>query len=197
MANIFSLVSKKNEAIQAIQKYEDDEQRAKKVIADLKQLYPQEYKSKQEELENEIKEIQEELACRASLALTYIENLKESIDGTFLDELADALVESSRLIFGSHLLLDRKSRPVSRYWEDERWWNDDIPNRYIPRTGGLAPMLLRSGTIREIRSSHSNFYLPLGTLVKKEFVQELLVKNNINVNSDLAPFLKVLSGNGF
>jgi S-DNA-T family DNA segregation ATPase FtsK/SpoIIIE len=203
MANIFSLVSKKNEAIQSIQKFEDDEVRFNKIIADLKQLYPQEYKSKQIELENTIDKIQDELAHRISMVLTYIQSLQESIDGTFLDELVDALVDSSRLISGSHLLLDRllvivdgekkllttPSRQVSRSWDDERWWEDDISNKYIPRTEGLAPILLRSGTLREIRSIHSGFSLPLDVWAKKESVQQLFVENSININLAELPLL--------
>jgi hypothetical protein len=108
--------------------------------------------------------------------------LKERIDGVLSNDLADTLLESSRLISSSHLLLDRvativngkqqlladSSRQISASWEDRRWWMNNIANKYVPRTEGLAPMLVRSGTLRGIQSKKSKFFFNLDQWGKKE-----------------------------
>jgi DNA segregation ATPase FtsK/SpoIIIE, S-DNA-T family len=203
MANIFSIVSQRIKTAQTIQTLADEFEQGERIVPKLKDAHRQELLSIEQKFEIQARKIQRELTRCLSLVLACIQLVKDRADGVLLDELASVLAESSRTISGSHLLLDRiveivngerqfldtPSRQVSNSWENERWWKDTVANKYIPRIEGLAPMLVRVGTLRVIKGRQSKFEFDLGKSAQSDPIHKLLTRKEIELSLDELPLL--------
>ena len=203
MASIFELFDKRNQVQQNILKLEELKVLSQQKLARLRQLYPQEYQSEQQKLEAKTEAIQDELAYRLSLVFAYIQQVQNRADKVLLTNMTDILVNSSRLILSSHLLLDHiisiidgehqvlrtPSRQISATWEDEHWWKENVANSYSPRTEGLVPILIRVGTLRVIQRKQSKFFFDFDEWSKKEEIHKLFAEAAIDLRLDKLPLL--------
>lgn len=214
MANIFKLFSEKAKAEQEIKDFERDEEQAirdlekagvdyQQEIERLRQLHPREYTSNQESLRKKKESLQDELANHLALVFAYMKFVEDKVKNVLSHDLLDAFINSSRYISASHLLLDHvitvadgerqvldtPSRQVTVSWKDERWWKDNISNKYSPRTQGLAPMLVRTGTLCEIQGQEGGCFFDLGKWGKAEAIHELFTDNSVEIRLDNLPLL--------
>jgi DNA segregation ATPase FtsK/SpoIIIE, S-DNA-T family len=203
MANIFSIISQRIETARTIQTLNDEVEQVERIIPKLRDAHRQEFLSSEQKLEIQARKIQRELSRRLSFVLAYIQFTKDRFDGVLLDDLATALNESSCTISESHLLLDRivtivngerqsldtPSRQISTSWEDERWSEDNVANKYVPRIEGLAPMLVRTGTLRVIKGQQSKFEFDLAKQSQSEPIHKLLIRKEIDLSLDELPLL--------
>lgn len=214
MASIFKLLSDKAKTEQAIKDFERDEEQAirdlekagvayQQEIERLRQLHPREYTSSQESLRKKKESLQDELANHLALVFAYMKFVEDKVKNVLSHDLLDAFINSSRYISASHLLLDHvitvaggerqvldtPSRQVTASWEDERWWKDNISNKYSPRTEGLAPMLIRTGTLCAIQGQEGGCFFDLGKWGKAEAIHELFTDNSVEIRLDDLPLL--------
>jgi S-DNA-T family DNA segregation ATPase FtsK/SpoIIIE len=179
MANIFDLLDKKSQVNEALDRCEYEQYQYKRKIEELRKLQPQAHKSKQESLkvERELKEealeekreeIEEDVAYKFSLVVEFKKLLEMRIEQT-LSELGRILSDFITVMPFSYKIQDHLAQldieediltpswQVTPSWQDLRWWETNKPNSYEPRIEGLAPVSIRSGTIRCLQKQGSDF----------------------------------------
>lgn len=181
--SILQLIEDKKEAEQEIRRLEREEENStgyldklgeeeSKAIEDLKESHEQKYKSKEKTLRKAAEKLQDKLATNLSLLLAYIKLLEDrtapqvsEMNASLVIGLESAhqnlqLIDRTAIKVDDEIqLVDANSRQITASWQDERWWEEDIASNYIPRTVGLAPLIIRSGTVCEIKISNSKFTL--------------------------------------
>jgi hypothetical protein len=155
------------------------------------------------EYQGKIQESRQLHSLHLAIVYEFIKLLENRINSVLFNELNDTLIDSSELINERYLRLDdlkyskNPSRQITASWEDQKWpqkqeediVKKDIERKYIPRTKGLAPMILRVATLREIKVSQSKFSFDLGEWGKKEVFRRSLAERKINLKLDELPLL--------
>lgn len=150
-----------------------------------------------------IQESCDQHSLHLAIVYEFLKLLENRINGVLLNELNETLIDSSKSIYERYLLLDHldkvvngdlkflnASRQITASWEDQKWLQkEDIAKKYTPRMEGLAPMLLRVATLREIKGQQSKFSFDLGEWGKKEAFSRSLTERNINLELDKLPLL--------
>jgi len=155
------------------------------------------------EYQGKIQESRQLHSLHLAIVYEFLKLLENRINSVLFNELNDTLIDSSELINERYLRLDdlksskNPSRQITASWEDQKWpqkpeediVKKDIERKYIPRTEGLAPMILRVATLREIEVSQSKFSFDLGEWGKKEAFRRSLAERKINLKLDELPLL--------
>ena len=191
MASIFDLISKRNGVSEAINRCIEQKANAQRELHQLRQLHPQTYQSRHEVLHKEREELQEEIPYKFSLILEFIGTLMKQ-GGKFLQDFYQDVSVSAKKMSISYKIQDHvmrivfpeqkfedleiSSRQITPSWQDERWWDESAVNSYKPRTEGLAPMVIRSGTLHQIKTQNSKSTLDLSELSLSESGNAILLK---------------------
>ncbi|MEE3716247.1 FtsK/SpoIIIE domain-containing protein [Tumidithrix elongata RA019] len=192
MASIFDLIGKKIAVQQAIERCIAEKENRKRELDELSQLHPRTYQLRYEVLNTMREKLQLEVSYRFSLVLEFLKTLAKQ-EGESLEDFYQAIGLSTNKISISHKLqdhvirivlpeqkleeLDTTSRQITPSWQDKRWWDEGILNSYKPRIEGLGPMVIRAGTLHQIKTQKSKFTLDLIELNLSEPRSGILLKS--------------------